>query len=52
MTITYTLSSGHVAAVQLAAMPGDLFMAGLLLLAGGLIVLQILLRLLNDSSNR
>ena len=32
-TITNTLASGHVAGVELSAAPGDLLLAGLLLMA-------------------
>jgi hypothetical protein len=50
--ITYTLTSGNVAAVGFSAAPGDLFLSGLLLLATGLIVLKIIVGLTNDNSNR
>ena len=43
MTITNTLTSGHVGAIELTAAPGDMILAGLMLLAVMVLAFSIIM---------
>lgn len=52
MIYTYTLSSANVGAIRLLAEPGDLFISGLFLLAAGLMVTGLIVRMIDGNANR